>query len=275
MITRLKKFYKKDKGTFFRRLFLRFYSFILMYPLIKIFIRFFSSEPNIKNWIIILSNYNSGSTLLKNILSNAQEIAFLPDESVLYSTQVKRPDEEFGWQRNWIFCEDKIGSKNLGRSNFIKFIYDISPVWVKSSKTIFFMDKTISNITRIQWFINNCENIKFLGYLPNEEVIEYIRQAKVVITATKLYEGQPRLLCEASSLGTVSIYPSFGGMDEFFPEDYKFSFEQFNYHDLTRAINLLEDKKLYEQSTKAVKDHILKKLNEKEIHTQFSNIINE
>tara|TARA_B100000900_G_scaffold416277_1_gene450944 strand:- start:21585 stop:22730 length:1146 start_codon:yes stop_codon:yes gene_type:complete len=119
------------------------------------------------------------------------------------------------------------------------------------------------------------ENIKFLGYLPNEEVIEYIRQAKVVITATKLYEGQPRLLCEASSLGTVSIYPSFGGMDEFFPEDYKFSFEQFNYHDLTRAINLLEDKKLYEQSTKAVKDHILKKLNEKEIHTQFSNIINE
>tara|TARA_B100000900_G_C20602354_1_gene726251 strand:+ start:4577 stop:5395 length:819 start_codon:yes stop_codon:yes gene_type:complete len=138
-----------------------------MYPLIKIFIRFFSSEPNIKNWIIILSNYNSGSTLLKNILSNAQEIAFLPDESVLYSTQVKRPDEEFGWQRNWIFCEDKIGSKNLGRSNFIKFIYDISPVWVKSSKTIFFMDKTISNITRIQWFINNCENIKFLAITRN------------------------------------------------------------------------------------------------------------
>ena len=84
-----------------------------------------------------------------------------------------------------------------------------------------------------------------------------------------------RLLCEASSLGTVSIYPSFGGMNEFFPEDYKFSFEQFNYQELTKAINLLEDKKLYEQSTKAVKDHILKKLNEKEIHTQFLKIINE
>ena len=29
-----------------------------------------------------------------------------------------------------------------------------------------------------------------------------------VVTATTLYEGQPRLLCEAS-LKTVSIYPSF------------------------------------------------------------------
>ena len=64
-------------------------------------------------------------------------------------------------------------------------------------------------------------------------------------------------------------------MDEFFPEDYKFSFEQFNYEDLTKSINLLEDKQLYEQSTIAVKDHIIKKLNEKEIHNQFLEIINE
>tara|TARA_A100001015_G_scaffold314680_1_gene424680 strand:+ start:2418 stop:3563 length:1146 start_codon:yes stop_codon:yes gene_type:complete len=119
------------------------------------------------------------------------------------------------------------------------------------------------------------KNLIFMGYLSNEKVLEYIKHAKAVVTATKLYEGQPRLLCEASSLGTVSIYPSFGGMNEFFPEDYKFSFEQFNYQELTKAINLLEDKKLYEQSTKAVKDHILKKLNEKEIHTQFLKIINE
>ena len=122
---------------------------------------------------------------------------------------------------------------------------------------------------------NSGTNIKFLGRLSNENVLNYIKNAKAVITATKLYEGQPRLLCEASSLGTVSIYPSFGGMDEFFPEDYKFSFEQFNYEDLIRSINLLEDKKLYEQSTKAVKDHILKKLNEKEILNQFLKIINE
>lgn len=122
---------------------------------------------------------------------------------------------------------------------------------------------------------NEGTNIIFLGRLSNESVLNYIKNAKAVITATKLYEGQPRLLCEASSLGTVSIYPSFGGMDEFFPEDYKFSFEQFNYQDLTRTINLLEDEKLYEKSTKAVKNHILKKLNEKEIRTQFSNIINE
>ena len=60
------------------------------------------------------------------------------------------------------------------------------------------------------------EKIKFLGQMDNDKVVKYISNAKAVATATKLYEGQPRLLCEASSVGTISIYPSFGGMNEFF-----------------------------------------------------------
>ena len=55
-----------------------------------------------------------------------------------------------------------------------------------------------------------------MGFLPNEEVLQYISKSTAVVTATKLYEGHPRLLSEASALGTLSIYPSFGGMDEFF-----------------------------------------------------------
>ena len=49
-----------------------------------------------------------------------------------------------------------------------------------------------------------------------------------------MFEGQPRLLFEAASFGVPSIYPSFGGMDEYFPDDYEFSFEQFNYLDLEK-----------------------------------------
>ena len=37
-----------------------------------------------------------------------------------------------------------------------------------------------------------------------------------------MFEGQPRILCEASSLKVPSIFPSFGGMDEFFPANYPF-----------------------------------------------------
>ena len=92
--------------------------------------------------------------------------------------------------------------------------------------------------------IYSSENIKFLGFLSNNETKRYINNSKAVITATKLYEGQPRLLSEASSQGVISIYPSFGGMDEFFPINYEFRFEQFNYIDMIEKIKLLDNKNL-------------------------------
>ena len=76
----------------------------------------------------------------------------------------------------------------------------------------------------------------FQDFLPNKDVLEIISTSKAVITATKLYEGQPRLLCEASSLRTISIFPSYGGMEDFFPEDYIYKFEQFNYLDLVKKL---------------------------------------
>jgi glycosyltransferase involved in cell wall biosynthesis len=117
------------------------------------------------------------------------------------------------------------------------------------------------------------KNLIFMGYLSNEDVLEYIKHAKAVVTATKLYEGQPRLLCEASSLGTISIYPSFGGMNEFFPEDYNYSFEQFNYKDLEKKLNLLNEEQVFEEAVSEVKINILEKLNEKNIYLSFSRIL--
>ena len=116
----------------------------------------------------------------------------------------------------------------------------------------------------------NYKNLHFLGHLPNEQVLDYIRNAKAVVTATKLYEGQPRLLCEASSLGTISIYPSFGGMDEFFPKLYKYSFKQFDYQDLERKLNLLNDKIVFEEATKNITMNILQKLDKDNIYSKFS-----
>ena len=49
-----------------------------------------------------------------------------------------------------------------------------------------------------------------------------------------MYEGQPRLLTEASYLGVPSIFPKFGGMGEFFPKNYELVFNQYDYEDLTK-----------------------------------------
>ena len=119
------------------------------------------------------------------------------------------------------------------------------------------------------------EKIKFLGQMDNDKVVKYISNAKAVATATKLYEGQPRLLCEASSVGTISIYPSFGGMNEFFPENYIFAFEQFNYADLVRKLKLLENNEFVDTAEALVKEHINKIFDENLLHRKFSTLLKE
>ena len=88
-----------------------------------------------------------------------------------------------------------------------------------------------------------------------------------------MYEGQPRLLCEASSLGVPSIYPSFGGMDDFFPEDYNLSFEQYNYSDLKKKIILLKDSNFVKNESMKAYNHIKKKLDREIIFTKFDQAI--
>ncbi len=99
------------------------------------------------------------------------------------------------------------------------------------------------------------KNIEFLGSMSNSEAVNEIRNSRAVITATKMYEGQPRLLNEASAMGVPSIFPDFGGMSEYFPQNYKLSFIQYNYKDLKQKLFLLKDEKLLDKSSNEVKEY--------------------
>ena len=123
--------------------------------------------------------------------------------------------------------------------------------------------------------IFSSSNIEFLGAVENKEVLEIISKSKAVITTTKLYEGQPTLLCEASSMGVASFYPRTGGISEFFPEDYDLSFEQFNYKELTKKLSyLLDDKKIKSIGIEN-KTHITNYLSKKNLINKFEKAINE
>lgn len=117
------------------------------------------------------------------------------------------------------------------------------------------------------------KNIKFMGSLNHEEVLNYIKKSRAVITATKMYEGQPRLLCEASSFGVPSIYPSFGGMDEYFPPKYEFSFKQYDSSDLQSKIKKLNDKKLLKNESSRVYFHLNKTLDQSKIFESFEKVL--
>ena len=49
------------------------------------------------------------------------------------------------------------------------------------------------------------------------------------------------LLCEASLLGIPSVFPKSGGIEEFFPDEYTLSFNQFNYEDLKNKLICLHN----------------------------------
>ncbi len=118
------------------------------------------------------------------------------------------------------------------------------------------------------------QKIEFLGFLENNKVIEVVKNSRAVVTATKMFEGQPRLISEASSFGIPSIYPSFGGLDEYFPEDYKFSFEQFNYSDLIEKIELLENKILLKEESKRIHNYIIENMSLETLKRNFESILN-
>jgi len=142
----------------------------------------------------------------------------------------------------------------------------------KNTKLIIIGDGPILNYLRNKF---STESIEFKGELKNSEVKQLINKSKAVVTATKLFEGQPTLLCEASSLGVSSIYPRTGGISEFFPIEDIFSFEQFNYSELVEKLKLTKDVKALENTGNKNKKFIEKKLNKKNLLKQYEKILDE
>jgi glycosyltransferase involved in cell wall biosynthesis len=117
------------------------------------------------------------------------------------------------------------------------------------------------------------EEIQFLGVLSNKAVLDLIENSIAVVTATRLYEGQPTLLCEASSLGVPSIFPKSGGIEEFFPDNYSLSFNQFDYKDLENKIKLISKTSQLKEIGNENKNYIFNYLNEKKLIDSFNMII--
>lgn len=115
-------------------------------------------------------------------------------------------------------------------------------------------------------------NIKFLGQLSNEKTLQTIRNAKAVVTATNLYEGQPTLLCEASVMGIPSVFPINEGISEFFPTDYELTFDLQNEISAVTTLNKLIEVNLIEVG-KRNQIFINKLINEDVYIKNFKNII--
>ena len=87
-----------------------------------------------------------------------------------------------------------------------------------------------------------------------------------------MYEGQPRILCEASGYGVPSIFPRYGGMQEYFPENYDLSFEQYNYDDLVGKILKLELKENLKKISEELFTYNKALLDDQNLQNQFKKV---
>tara|TARA_B100001996_G_scaffold382813_1_gene375810 strand:- start:2109 stop:3260 length:1152 start_codon:yes stop_codon:yes gene_type:complete len=116
--------------------------------------------------------------------------------------------------------------------------------------------------------------INFLGEVSNEESLKIINKSRAVITATNLYEGQPTLLCEASSLGVPSVFPKNGGISEFFDSNYILSFDSRDQEGLISKLKLLDSEDMLKKTSIGNKKFLSEMLSEKNYIENFESILN-
>ena len=163
-----------------------------------------------------------------------------------------------------------------GRISPEKGVEDLIKTFNKSKLDNFIL-KIIGNGPQKEYLEKNyaSENVEFLGEISNKETKIIISQSKAVATATRLYEGQPTLLCEASLLKIPSIFPDTGGVKEFFPPGTQLFFNQFDYKDLEKKFNLLNDSKLISDEGLKNYEFIKNKLDEVNLIGMFKEIISK
>lgn len=121
----------------------------------------------------------------------------------------------------------------------------------------------------------NSKNLEVKGYVNNSEVLQIISQSKAVVTATKLLEGQPTLLCEASILETPSLFPDAGGIKDFFPNNYKYTFKQYDYEDLFEKLKIIALNPYDTPQGKKNREHLFKLLDNNELHLSLNEALNK
>ena len=222
-----------------------------------------------KKYFNVLQNYNLDLIVLTNFhrayLKDVNKI----DRDISVIPNIIEPQEidKVTSNRPYLIYAGRI-SKEKGVEELIKSFIDCN---FENLTLKIVGDGPLMDYLKIKY---NRNNIQFSRFIPNKEVLTLINNALAVVTATKLYEGQPTLLCEASAMGIPSIFPKTGGISEFFPENYPLSFDQFNYESLKEKLKLILTIKNLNQIGIANKQFINNYLENTKLLNKFERLIN-
>jgi len=223
-----------------------------------------------KKYMKILKTYDLKILVMTNFQKNyLSKIGLDSNNIYIFENPITTEnflDTEYNSNSNYIIYAGRVSSE--------KGVQELIESWNKSNLKNLVL-KIIGSGSLLESLKQRYQsnNIEFLGHIPNEDVLRLIKHSRSVVTATRMYEGQPKLLCEASSFGVPAIFPSFGGMVEFYPKNYEFMFEQFNYNDLIDKLNLLVHTEILQEQSDELIKFINYKLSNKNLMRKFNKII--
>ncbi len=135
-------------------------------PVVRSLIKPFSGNYQPRKWIFICGCYNSGTTLLHNIIASHSGIAYLPREGVRFTSLLPQP-EDLGWTRMWLKCPQHMEiSIQPDVSAYEQILADWGPMWSDKSLELF-LEKSITNVTRMQWLDQCFPDAYFIGIWRN------------------------------------------------------------------------------------------------------------
>lgn len=133
--------------------------------------------PNPAKWVFIVGCYNSGTTILLNMLAQHPSISVL-DEGVFRTNELITP-EELGWTRMWCKVQDKV---RLGVTDTHVDAIAVQKDWsffLDVRKPIL-VEKSIVNSARLPWLQANFPNSYFIFIVRNGYAVAEGIQRKVI-----------------------------------------------------------------------------------------------
>ena len=132
------------------------------------------------SWIFIVGSYNSGTTLLEQILSEHPDISGMQEEGVMLTDVLKRP-EDFGWRRMWWKCEPQMKVPEWIEAEVASRVKRQWSHFYDKSKS-FLVEKSISNTTRLPFLERNFQPAFFIHLVRDGyAVAEGIRRRAVIM----------------------------------------------------------------------------------------------
>jgi len=138
---------------------------VAMQPAVQRALLPFGRELAPDRWIFIIGCYNSGTTLLANILRQHPLIGGLPTEGVYLSDVLPYP-EKYGWPRNWAQCVDRVRLDPERDAHLADRIRRQWSIWAPTGRPNI-VEKSIANAARMPFLAAHFRPARFIYIVRN------------------------------------------------------------------------------------------------------------